>query len=463
MKPKNPLSNNKKSALFLCVILILIAPLAAILFIRLESSAPEVHLNIPESLLGASSRITGDIADLQTGLKKLHIALMKGEKEALVLLDEKFPAGMIFKGGTVFKKSVDLLVEPRKSGLKDGPIVLKITVVDYSWRKWWNGNKSVVEKPLTIDTVPPQINVLTKAHNINQGGMGLVIYKMNEKNTKNGVYVGDHFYPGYSGCFSDDQIYLCFFSITPEQGRDTALHISAIDGAGNKGRGGFYYHIRRKIFKEDRIPVTDSFLDSKMPEFDTSEFGVTDPSGIKKFLAVNRNLRIKNDRQITAPGKNPERKIYWEGAFERLPQSAPRAAFADHRTYVYNGEEVDQQYHMGIDLASLKFSPVPAANAGKTVLTEDIGIYGKTVVLDHGFGLFSVYSHLNQITTAVGKIVTKNEVIGMTGMTGLAVGDHLHFSMFVHDTFVNPIEWWDPSWIKNNITSKIEEVKALSR
>ena len=256
-------------------------------------------------------------------------------------------------------------------------------------------------------------------------------------------------------------IYLCFFSVTPEQGRDTSLYISAVDEAGNKARGGFYYHIRRKIFKEDTIPVTESFMDSKMPEFDTSEFGVPDPSGIKKFLAVNQKLRQKNDRQITAPGQNPEKKIYWEGAFERLPQSAPRAAFADHRTYMYNGEKVDQQYHMGLDLASLKFSPVPAANAGKVVLTEEIGIYRKTVVIDHGFGLFSVYAHLNQITTEIGKIVAKKEVIGTTGMTGLAVGDHLHFSMFVHDAFVNPIEWFDPLWIKNNITSKMEEAKAL--
>jgi murein DD-endopeptidase MepM/ murein hydrolase activator NlpD len=115
---------------------------------------------------------------------------------------------------------------------------------------------------------------------------------------------------------------------------------------------------------------------------------------------------------------------------------------------------------MGVDLASLAHSPVPASNKGKVVLTESIGIYGKTVIIDHGFGLFSLYSHLSSISVNVGQIVLKGQNIGETGMTGLAGGDHLHFSMIVNKTFVNPIEWWDDIWIKNNISSKINELHS---
>jgi murein DD-endopeptidase MepM/ murein hydrolase activator NlpD len=59
----------------------------------------------------------------------------------------------------------------------------------------------------------------------------------------------------------------------------------------------------------------------------------------------------------------------------------------------------------------------------------------------------------------VGKVVAKGDVVGTTGITGLAAGDHLHFGMYIHNVFVDPLQWWDASWIKNNITSKIREAQ----
>jgi len=145
----------------------------------------------------------------------------------------------------------------------------------------------------------------------------------------------------------------------------------------------------------------------------------------------------------------------------RLPNSARKASFADHRSYKYNGRVIDQQVHLGIDLASVAHSPVPAANSGKVVFTGDLGIYGKIVVIDHGFGLFSSYSHLSAFEVKQGQVVRKGDVVGRTGSTGLAGGDHLHFGMLVHNTIVEPVEWWDAAWIKNNISGKIKAINAL--
>jgi murein DD-endopeptidase MepM/ murein hydrolase activator NlpD len=64
------------------------------------------------------------------------------------------------------------------------------------------------------------------------------------------------------------------------------------------------------------------------------------------------------------------------------------------------------------------------------------------------------------MNVAKGDMVKKDDIIGRTGLTGLAGGDHLHFSMMLHNVFINPVEWWDAAWIKNNITSKIETVKS---
>jgi len=201
-------------------------------------------------------------------------------------------------------------------------------------------------------------------------------------------------------------------------------------------------------------------LNWKLPEFDTflDQFPKTSP--LEKFLKVNRELRQENYKTIVEVGNKTDKRLYWDVAFLRLPKSARQAGFADHRDYQYKGRVVDRQVHFGVDLASIEHSPVPAANGGKVVFAEKLGIYGKTIIIDHGFGLFSMYSHLSSFTVEIGKIVSKGEQIGHTGITGLAGGDHLHFGMLIYNTFVNPIEWWDAAWIENNISSKIRAVKS---
>jgi len=131
------------------------------------------------------------------------------------------------------------------------------------------------------------------------------------------------------------------------------------------------------------------------------------------------------------------------------------ALYGDRRTWVYNGQTVGESLHEGIDLASTAQAPVQAANSGLVAFTGSIGIYGETVIIDHGMGMISLYAHLSSIQVSRGQSVGKGDIIGNTGVSGLAAGDHLHFSIMVGGQFVNPIEWWDPNWIKNNVIQKI--------
>ncbi|MDM8516941.1 M23 family metallopeptidase, partial [Desulfobacterales bacterium HSG16] len=179
------------------------------------------------------------------------------------------------------------------------------------------------------------------------------------------------------------------------------------------------------------------------------------------FLKVNQELRKQNVKEIFSHTRSSDESIYWKGSFIRLPKAARKAGFADLREYRYNRQAIDHQYHMGVDLASVSHAPVPAANNGKVVFAGSIGIYGNTIIVDHGFGLFSTYSHLNDMSVEKGQMVKKEEIIGTTGTSGLAGGDHLHFGMIVHNTFVNPVEWWDGKWIKNNITEKINSARSV--
>jgi len=183
-------------------------------------------------------------------------------------------------------------------------------------------------------------------------------------------------------------------------------------------------------------------------------------STIEKFLALNGELRRKNAETIAAYAKKSEPEMLWGGVvFHPFTSTAVEAAFADQRTYIYQGKEVDRQTHLGFDLARVVNSPIVAANRGKVVHAAPLGIYGNCVILDHGMGVQSLYAHLSSIGVQPGQMVEKEQELGKSGMTGLAGGDHLHFTMLVNGQMVNPIEWWDPHWIEDRIMRKLHEVK----
>lgn len=448
-----------KTLLLTAVALIVAIPIIWLLLTRLEGSKPTVTMEPASPSLGASQELTVTAADVKSGLRKVWIGLLKDGKEA-VLFQKEYPSPGIAGTAKVKKDTFSFLVEPKKLGLTDGKALLRMAVWDHSWRGWLNGNKAYVEQEVIIDTIPPRIRLLTRNHNISQGGAGLVIYSLSEQCPQNGVFVGENFFQGYSGYFSDKRIHMAFIALDYSQGSGTEFYISAVDLAGNSSRSGFPHYIRKRAFKKDVISLSDQFLSMKMPEFEIDGSLTPDMSMVDKFLKVNRELRLNSYQQIVSSTEKTENGLLWEEKFLRLPNSARKANFADHRAYSYNGRIIDRQVHLGVDLAATAHSPVPAANSGKIAFVGDVGIYGITVVIDHGFGLFSTYSHLNSAEAQIGEDVQKGQIIGHTGMTGLAGGDHLHFGVLIQKVFVNPIEWWDPLWIKNNITGKISAVAS---
>ena len=110
---------------------------------------------------------------------------------------------------------------------------------------------------------------------------------------------------------------------------------------------------------------------------------------------------------------------------------------------------------MGIDIAGINNTEIFAANHGKVAFVGKIGIYGNVVILDHGYGLHTLYGHLHKADVKEGDVVRKGDVIAISGETGLAFGDHLHFEMRVNGIPVNPIEWFDDVWVMTNIESHL--------
>ncbi len=440
--------------IFFGMVLILV-PAIWVFVVKFEGDKPDINLDPVPEYAGSETTITGTLMDSQSGIRKFWVGLRQKDKE-VVLMEQDYVSDADASTLPLHEVPLSIQIDPRALNVDDGPASIVISVWDRSWRRWFKGNQTDIAMDIIIDTKPPQIEVLSTSHNIYQGGAGLVIYRLSEECNTSGVYVGDEFFPGRPYSPDHDDIYLAFLAVASHQGRDTQMYVNAVDRAGNDSRRGFYYRILGRRFKTDTINITDSFLNMKLPEFHGYEDWPEDEGILEQFLFVNRGLREKNNARILGLGPQSEATIFWQGAFGRLPNSAQQAGFADHRLYRYNGEIIDEATHLGIDLASVQQAPIPAANGGRVLKVDYIGIYGNTVIIDHGFGLFSLYSHLSKTLVNLGDMVAKGDMIGHTGTSGWAGGDHLHFSMIVDHVFVNPVEWWDPAWIQNHITDKLD-------
>ena len=454
---------------FVSVLILIVAGsiIYALLYL-FEGTAPGVDAVLPSDYLKKGYEMSIALSDLKTGLQRIMVTVTQQGKET-ILIDKKYESKSlleIFLGPKTLTDSFLVPIDVSKYGITDGEVVITITASDNSFRGWGKGNISHIEKKLIFDSRPPEVIILSDQHNIERGGSGLIIYKVVEENIKSGIQAGDSYFPGHSGLFENKNIHACFFALNYLQGPGTKISLIAEDRAGNITKKSFNHYIRDKRYPTDTLEISDAFLGQKMPDFDLGNregsFQGQENPLLKKFLYINEELRKENEDQILKFSSASEPIKYWEGPFSSLARSEKKAGFADHRIYQYKGIEVDRAVHLGVDLASTANSPVFPANKGKVILTQSVGIFGNTVIIDHGFGLCSLYSHLDRTIVKVGDSVGKETQIGVTGLTGMAAGDHLHFSMMVHNVFVNPAEWWDDTWINNNITSKIEAVKQRS-
>jgi len=439
----------------MCTLILL--PALITLVIRMEGEQPRIEFDLTSKFLGLDKELEIVVEDHKSGLKRFWVAILQDGKET-TLLEKHFPATGILKKGTVNSESVRFKIEPKKKDLKDGQAMLRLMAVDYSWKSWGKGNRAYSEKEIIIDTKAPIIRILTRSHNISPGGSNVVAYTLSEPCDSSGVKVADTFYAGYPGLNGHNETWAAFFALNNQQHSGTEIALQATDRAGNQTKTTFPHYIKSKRFKKDTIRISDNFILGKLPEFEETLTGSNLESPLEKFLFINKELRVQNKAVLGKLMQHSDPIMHWKGTFLRLPKSATRSGFGDRRTYRYKGKTIDQQTHLGIDLASLAMSPVPAANSGKVVYAETLGIYGRLVVIDHGYGLFSMYAHLSNVNVHVGQKVTKGDIIGNTGTSGLAGGDHLHYSILMSGTFVDPLEWWDASWIRNNITSKFERL-----
>jgi murein DD-endopeptidase MepM/ murein hydrolase activator NlpD len=309
------------------------------------------------------------------------------------------------------------------------------------------------------------VSVISTHHYINLGGTEFIVYRATPDDVESGVVVGDIEYPGFPAAgakidgvtINDPAARVAFFALLYDQDLNTPIRLFARDPAGNTARADFDHRIFPKPFKKSTIPIDDKLLDRVVPAILEGTTEVKpDGDNLAKFLVINGDLRRKNAAKIASFARETSPEMLWRGTvFHDFRNNAVESAFADYRTYMYKGKEVDKQVHLGFDLASFTGVPIVAANRGKVLFADELGIYGNCVIVDHGMGLQSLYAHLSSIEVKAGQEVEKEQTLGRSGMTGLAGGDHLHFTMLVNGHMVNPVEWWDSHWIEDRILRKL--------
>jgi hypothetical protein len=330
--------------------------------------------------------------------------------------------------------------------LHDGKARLIIEVQSNDLR----GRTDSLESDIQVITQPPRISADGAQHYINQGGSELVVFTPSGYVTDSGVRVGKYTFRSFPHP-SQPGSRFSLFAYPWDLAENTAPVAYARNPAGAEATARFWYKVFPKKFRSRDLPIDDAFLDKVVNQIDPGSSGDL----LARFLKINGEMRRKNNQTLADLRLKTADKFLWSGPFLPLTNAAVESAFADRRSYIYKGKKVDEQVHLGFDLAVTLHVPVPAANDGRVVWADNLGIYGNCVVIDHGYGLQSIYGHLSEIAVKPGDMVKKSQPLGKSGATGLAGGDHLHYSMQLDGVQVNPIEWWDEHWIKDRILSKV--------
>ena len=414
---------------------------------RFEWHKPQIKITPDTDTLGLGS-LRIEVSEQGTGLKSFSAVLNSGGAD--------FPLAAEQYSEPLLEKKLTVALSSKLAGLKEGPAVLRIAARDNSWWNFFRGNETLLEKNLTIDITPPTLEIVDDDRYVNFGGVGMIVYKPSPDTVMTGIKIGKYFFSGYKGQIKNQpEHYIAFFAHAYNVAEDERAVLVATDKAGNSKEMPLVYTLKNVKYKKSTIKISEDFLRNKVTPL-LNDVGARQGAPKDIFVKVNKALRKENEDKIKAITEKSTASKLWEGAFHQLTNSKVEANFADARTYLYNDEEIDRAYHLGYDLSVTKHYPVEASNHGVVAFVGDLGIYGNTVILDHGLGLFTLYSHLSSIDVKVGDTIKQDQPIGKTGETGLAAGDHLHYGVYLNGVAVLPVEWWDQKWINDNINPKLE-------
>lgn len=420
-----------------------LAIVAVVAILAWRQSAPGVHIVVePPPAVGLETPVRLVLEAARGEVAAVEVRMIQGDRTAEVVRRDDL-------GGR--RVELEATIRGRALGLAEGPATLEVQARDNLWRPLGR-DPAQARVPLTVDLTPPALAILGATSAIAQGGSGIVAYRATGA-VASEVRVHDRAIPSFPVEPGADGARVALIGLPWNVAPDASLAIHAADAAGNTAVAPLPIRIRPRQFPETVVDLDDAWLPRVVEALLPGR-----PAGqslADAFLVINREQREAAEARKREIGAGTAGEALWEGPFLQPPRTKVFSEFAETRLYRYRDEVIDRQVHLGFDLASVREAPAPAGNRGRVIFAGPLGIYGNTVVVDHGLGLMTLFGHLSRIDVAVGDQVEKGQPLGRTGTTGLAEGDHLHYEMLVHGVPVTPLEWWDRRWIASHIWSPL--------
>ena len=426
-------------------------------------AGPEIEIRSPEKYVGQTSALEFVVGTPDGQFSKVEAVLEQDGQSTTVFSTDpsQQPVGEVKQDAANRMYVIRQIGKQALPNLKAGPARVTISAarpVVYGIRT----AESTATRDLEVRLDPPRVGVISLHHFVNHGGPEFVVFRATPSDVAAGVQVGNMEYPAFPGTsvgIADPAVRVAFFALAYDQDRNAPISVWARDVAGNRATSNVERRVFPKPFAKSRIEIDDAFLQRVVPAIAQNSPGASIDTNdvVKGFLTINRDLRRQNNQTIAELTGKTRPEMLWREAFSALRNTSIESRFADYRTYFHKGQEIDRQVHLGFDLASLQQAPVTASNRGVVLLARYLGIYGNCVIIDHGLGVQSLYGHLSTLDVKDGDTVEKGQTIGRTGATGLAGGDHLHFTLLINGVAINPIELWDPHWMEDRVFRKIRE------
>ncbi len=437
-----------------------------------ERTAPVVSIPDPPFGIGTTPvELTIQVGDAGAGLDQVIVRATQA-KQTRDLFRKSYPT-------KVTDDLIQIPINAKELGLYEGD--LQITVIAFD-RSFWS-NTSRASAKLQIDYEFPEIEVLTKQHNAVQGGVELVFYRLtNDSNAFSGIIVGSLLFPGFPAISLDSafretpDVYFALFAIPLDFDSDQSkIRLLARDNVGNTTTTSIYYRVRERKGAVRTLKVTQAFLEQAV-ERTYEQYLLTEPKvggvsereyfpaiknseRVERFTAVNEEYRKLVEEAAKPLFARPKGQMFWRGVFGRPPGRQLSLRFGDTLNWMFEDTLLGTTRVEELLYIAPSGRAVGAANSGKVVFVDEFGPYGKTVIVDHGFGLSTMYSHLASYECTEGDELAKGGVVGRAGASGLIPKSGVGFQFRLHGVPVRPEEWWDAKWITDHIDKKIREVK----
>jgi hypothetical protein len=418
---------------------ILLSPLCLVLT---GCGKPLIEVPEPVTSIGQATPIAVHVHDSH-GVSKLTVTLAQNGAQYPALQS----SAVSKDADTTFNFEVGVKSTPQ---LHDGPAHLTLEATSgglfHKTTRW--------EHDVNVVTQPPMVSADSDQHYLYLGMADLATMNVTGSYTSAGVRVGNQTFRawpmpgGKPGLFS-------LFAFAWNMPAGTTPLVFASNGAGNDVTTPLTVIFPKKeqpVYTQHAIQISDQFMQKVLGELDPN--GTGDP--VARFVKINTEMRQANNKTLAELRLKTTGSFLWSQPFIRQSHSQAEATFADVRSYMYHGQKIDQQVHLGYDLAVTQHVGVEASNDGRIVWAAPLGIYGNCIVVDHGYGLQTIYGHMSRLDVHVGDMVKRSGIMGLSGMTGMAGGDHVHFAMQLDGVQIDPKEWWDPHWIKDHVARRVD-------